>query len=293
MPTISKQQPMRPAEIDLIGQVNTNTDDLATQTARITQEVTDRTNADNALGNRITTETNRATAAENTLTQNLATEVNYRKTADNTLQVNIDAEVSRAKEAERANSNAISDEVTERKNNVSMINQTTKTLENNLNTANNNIATETTNRETRDTELANLINKVAGVSDASADTFNSNVKGNADAIDALQGKFPIATTDLAEAIQQQLAFLQSVPAMEFGTKNNVDVSANSNINIDITFGSVKTGAPVVLCSLQHESGNLVCVVTGVTSSQFSVKVYNLTSIDVTGVAVNYLAISRR
>ena len=275
MPTISKQQPMRPAEINLIDQVNTNTVDLATQTARVTQEITDRTNADNALGNRITTETNRATSAESTLTQNLATEVNYRKTADNTLQVNIDAEVSRAKEAERANSNAISDEVTERKNNVSMINQTTKTLENNLNTANNNIATETTNRETRDTELANLINKVAGVSDA------------------LQGKFPIATADLAEAIQQQLAFLQSVPAMEFGTKNNVDVSANSNITVDITFVSANTEAPVVLCGLQHESDNLVCVVTGVTSSQFSVKVYNLTSIDVTGVAVNYLAISRR
>lgn len=293
MPTISNQQPMRPAEIDLVDQVNTNTDDLATQTARVTQEVTDRTNADNALGNRITTETNRATAAESTLTQNLATEVNYRKTADNTLQVNIDAEVSRAKEAERANSNAISDEVTERKNNVSMINQTTKTLENNLNIANNNIATETTNRETRDTELTNLINKVAGVSDASAATFNANVKGNADAIDTLQGKFPVATADLAEAIQQQLAFLQSVPAMEFGTKNNVDVSANSNITIDITFGSAKTEAPVVLCGLQHESGNLVCVVTGVTSSQFSVNVYNLTSTDVTGVTVNYLAISRR
>lgn len=293
MPTISKQQPMRPTEIDLVDQVNTNTDNLTTQTARITQEVTDRTNADNALVNRITTETNRATAAESTLTQNLATEVNYRKTADATLQVNIDAEVSRAKESEKANADAIFNEVTERKNNVSLINHTTKTLENNLNTANNNIATETTNRETRDTELTNLINKVAGVSDASADTFNSNIKGNADAIYSLQEKFPIATTDLAEAIQQDLSFLKSVPAMEFGTKNNVDVSANSNITVDITFGSAKTEAPVVLCGLQHESGNLVCVVIGVTSSQFSVKVYNLSSIDVTGVAVNYLAISRR
>lgn len=293
MPTISKQQPMRPAEIDLIDQVNTNTDNIATQTARLTQEITDRTNADDALGNRITSETNRATAAESTLTQNLATEVSDRKAADTTLQGNIDAEVIRAKAAEEANATAISNEVTARENDVSLINQTTETLGSNLNTTNENLATETSNRETRDTELTALINKVAGVADASVATFEDNVKGNADAITALQGKFPVASTDLAEDIQQQLTFLQSVPAMEFGTKNNVDVSANSNITVDITFGSAKTEAPVVLCGLQHESGNLACIVAGVTNSQCSVKVYNLTSTDVTGVTVDYIAISGR
>lgn len=293
MPTISKQQPMRPAEIDLIDQVNTNTDNIATQTARLTQEITDRTNADDALGNRITSETNRATAAESTLTQNLATEVSDRKAADTTLQGNIDAEVIRAKAAEEANAAAISNEVTARENDVSLINQTTKTLGSNLNTTNENLATETSNRETRDTELTALINKVAGVADASVATFEDNVKGNADAITALQGKFPVASTDLAEDIQQQLTFLQSVPAMEYGTSNSVDVSANSNTSVDITFGSVKTEAPVVLCGLQHESGNLACIVTGVTNSQCSVKVYNLTSTDVTGVTVDYIAISGR
>lgn len=293
MPTISKQQPMRPAEIDLIDQVNTNTDNIATQTARLTQEITDRTNADDALGNRITSETNRATAAESTLTQNLATEVSDRKAADTTLQGNIDAEVIRAKAAEEANAKAISNEVTARENDVSLINQTTETLGSNLNTTNENLATETSNRETRDTELTALINKVAGVADASVATFEDNVKGNADAITALQGKFPVASTDLAEDIQQQLTFLQSVPAMEFGTSNSVDVSSNSNTSVDITFGSVKTEAPVVLCGLQHESGNLACIVTGVTNSQCSVKVYNLTSTDVTGVTVDYIAISGR
>lgn len=293
MPTISKQQPMRPAEIDLVDQVNTNTDNLTTQTARLTQEVTDRTNADDALGNRITSETNRATAAESTLTQNLATEVSDRKAADTTLQGNIDAEVIRAKAAEEANATAIYNEVTARENDVSLINQTTKTLGSNLNTTNENLATETSNRETRDTELTALINKVAGVADASVATFEDNVKGNADAITALQGKFPVASTDLAEDIQQQLTFLQSVPAMEYGTSNSVDVSANSNTSVDITFGSVKTEAPVVLCGLQHESGNLACIVTGVTNSQCSVKVYNLTSTDVTGVTVDYIAISGR
>lgn len=293
MPTISKQQPMRPAEIDLIDQVNTNTDNIATQTARLTQEITDRTNADDALGNRITSETNRATAAESTLTQNLAKEVSDRKAADTTLQGNIDAEVIRAKAAEEANATAISNEVTARENDVSLINQTTETLGSNLNTTNENLATETSNRETRDTELTALINKVAGVADASVATFEDNVKGNADAITALQGKFPVASTDLAEDIQQQLTFLQSVPAMEFGTSNSVDISANSNTSVDITFGNVKTEAPVVLCGLQHESGNLACIVMGVTNSQCSVKVYNLTSTDVTGVTVDYIAISGR
>lgn len=59
MPTISTQQPMRPAEIDLMTQVDANTGDIATQTAAVAQETVDRTNADVALGNRITEVANR------------------------------------------------------------------------------------------------------------------------------------------------------------------------------------------------------------------------------------------
>lgn len=59
MPTINTQQPMRPAEVDLVAQVDANTVDIATQTAAVTQEAIDRNNADVALGNRITEVTSR------------------------------------------------------------------------------------------------------------------------------------------------------------------------------------------------------------------------------------------
>ena len=88
---ISTQQPMRPAEIELVEQVNTNTEGLA-------DEVTARTNADTTLGNAITAETNRATQAETTLTSNL------------------NDEITRAKAAEETNAQAIADEVTARTN---------------------------------------------------------------------------------------------------------------------------------------------------------------------------------
>lgn len=82
MPTISKQQPMRPAEIDLVDQVNTNTGDIETNRKNLAQEVTDRTNADTALGNRITQETNRATEAEKANADAIAKETEDRTNAD-------------------------------------------------------------------------------------------------------------------------------------------------------------------------------------------------------------------
>lgn len=230
MPTISKQQPMRPAEIDLVDQVNTNTGDIETNRKNLAQEVTDRTNADTALGNRITTETNER------------------------------------KDAEQVNATAISDETTRAK------------------------AAEEANAQ----NITNLQNRFPIQTDDIGDLQVSNAKlaENAVTTDRIADK-NVTTDKLEDSIQQQLTFLQTVPAMEFGTSNSVDVSANSNATVDITFGSVKTEAPVVLCGLQHESGNLACIVSGVTNQQCSIIVYNLTSTDVTGVTVDYLAISGR
>ena len=167
MTTISMQQPMRPAEIDLVNQVNTNTNDIDTNKKNISQEVIDRTNADTELNSKFPVSTD-------------------------------------------------------------------------------------------------------------------NIADNS-----------VTNTKLATEIQQQLTFLQSVPAMEFNTSNAIDIQANSNTRLDITFATTKTEEPIVLCGLQHESGNLACVVTGVTNQQFSVTVYNLTSTDVSGVTIDWLAISGR
>ena len=218
---INMTQPMRPAEIDLVIQVNTNTDNIETNHKAISQEVVDRTNADAAIGNRITEETN------------------ARNQSDTKLQGSIDSEMTRAKAAEEANAQAISQEVVDRTNADAKINE----------------------------------------------------------------KFPVGTGNIADnsvtnsklegSIQQQLAFLQTVPAMEYGTSSSVDVPANSSATVDIAFRSVKTEVPVVLCSLKHTSGKIACVVSGVTNNQCSIIVYNLTSTDVAGLIVDYLAISGR
>ena len=76
---ISTQQPMRSAEIELVEQVNTNTEGLA-------DEVTARTNADTTLGNAITAETNRATQAETTLGNAITAETNRAKQAEINIQ---------------------------------------------------------------------------------------------------------------------------------------------------------------------------------------------------------------
>lgn len=157
MAQISKSQPMRPAEIELVEQVNENTTNVATLTAGLANEITDRTNADTTLQNNIDSERNARVAADNTLTTNLA----------------------------------------------------------------------------------------------------------------------------------------SVPSIQYGTSNSVDVTGNSSTDVTVSFGMTKTEAPVVICGLQHSSGNLTCVVTQVTNLEFAARIFNLSNTDVTGVTLDYIALSGR
>ena len=98
--------------------------------------------------------------------------------------------------------------------------------------------------------------------------------------------------DLNTGIQNQLSFLASMPDLEFGTSNNFDVSAGSYYDCTVTF-TAKTEAPIVLCGLQHTTGSMTCIVTGVTNQQFNARVFNLTTADITGVTLNWLTISGR
>lgn len=226
--TISLQQPMRPAEIELVTQGNQNTTDISEQTSKLASEIATRANADTSLSNRITSEVNARESADTALGNRITKETNARENADTQLSGSI--------------------------------------------------ANETNSRVNGDASLRSQIQQVS----AKFPVTTSNITDKA-----------VTSSKLEESIQQQLSFLQTVPAIEFGTSNSVDVGANSNATVDITFGSVKTEAPVVLCGLQHESGNLTCIVTGVTNQQCSVTVYNLASTDVTGVTVDYIAISGR
>ena len=88
---ISKVQPMRPAEIKLVGLANTLESGLA-------QEITDRTNADTALQTNINNETAAREAADTVLQDNIDAEASTRAAADTALQTNINNETA-AREA--------------------------------------------------------------------------------------------------------------------------------------------------------------------------------------------------
>lgn len=282
MTTINRKQPMRPAEIDLLNQVDTNTADIATQTARLTQEIADRTNADNVLQHNIDAEAKTRGDADTTLQNNIDTEESERKTADTTLQQNINNEASARQNADYA-------------------------LQANIN------AEQTRAKSAEDTITTNLNSEIyrakeAEQANATAISDETTARTNADtglqsSINEINAKFPVQTVNIGDAqvtvakleqtIQNQLTFLQSVPVQEFGTSNTINVQANSNATIDINFGSTKTKAPIVLCGLQSASGNLSCIVSGVTNQQFSVTVYNNSNADVSGVTIDWLAISGR
>lgn len=105
----------------------------------------------------------------------------------------------------------------------------------------------------------------------------------------------IQATDLSNDVQAQLALLQSVPALEFGTSNSVTVGANSYTVVDITFGSTKTENPVVFPAIQSATvgAKLIGTVQSVTNAQCSICVTNLGTTNVSDVTVDYLAISER
>lgn len=250
--SVSLQQPMRPAEIELVGQVNKNTEGLASEVATRTEQYTqlhtdiEDTNATvTELGNSLNTLN--TTVGE--LGDNLTSATNRITTVENKFPVDTeniaDGAITQDKLATYAvGSNEIQDEA--------------------ILTAN------LADGAVTSTKLATSAVQTTNITDAS-----------------------VTTAKLDASIQALLTFLQSVPALEFNTSNSFSVSANSYATMDISFGSTKTEAPIVLCGLQHTDGNMTCIVTGVTNQQFSVRVYNLSSTDVSNVTLDWLAISGR
>lgn len=264
---ISMTQPMRPAEIDLVKQVNKNTNDVTANKEDIANEIIDRKNA-------VAEEINKRIAADNTLQANINAEAKSREESDRALQANIDAEQTRAEQVESTIKTDLNNEIARAKE----VEQTNATA----------ISTETTNRTNADNTLQQHIDDVNAKFPVQTDNIGDKQVTNVKLADN-----SVTNDKLSDALQTQIEFLKQVPTMEFGISNTVDVQANSNTSINISFVSAKTEVPIVLCELQHNSGNLNCIVTEVTNQQFSVTVYNLTSTDVTGATINWLAISRR
>ena len=185
------------------------------------------------------------------------------------------------------------------------------------------IAQEVADRTAADTTLQNSIDAEKTARTAADITLQNSIdaekmartaadNGLQTSIDEVNNKFPIATAniangainsdkildgsinaiDLSESIQSQLSFLASVPELEFGTSNSFTVSGNNYTDVPITF-TTKPEEPIVLCSLQNATGNIAYVLTGITNQQFTARVYNLSSTDVSGITLNWLTISGR
>lgn len=88
------------------------------------------------------------------------------------------------------------------------------------------------------------------------------------------------------------AIVATMPAIDFGASNSLQVSANSSITADITFNSTKSDVPNVYCQV-HSSVRVSCAVEQVTNSQASIKLYNDTNSDADAVIIDWLAVSGR
>lgn len=219
------------------------------------------------------------------------------------------AEVALVKLA-NANEAAIAQEITNRE-------AADTTLQNNINSEENarresdatlqsNITAEANAREEADTTLQNNINDEETARKQDDDKLQSG-------IDEINAKFPVATDSIADnaitsnkiadgtisainldsSIQNQLSFLESLPAMEFGTSESFDIQASSYYDCTVTFTAAKTEAPIVICGLQHAAGSMTCIVTAVTNQQFTARVFNLTTTGITAAKLDWLAISGR
>ena len=264
--SVSLQQPMRPAEIALIELANANE-------AAIAQEITNREAADTTLQNNINSEETARKESDATLQANITAEANAREAADTTLQNNINSEETARKESDATLQSNITAEANARE-------AADTTLQNN-------ITAETTARNQEDTKLQSGIDEINAKFPVATDNIADNSINSNKIADGT-----ISAIDLDTDIQNQLSFLASLPVIEFGTSDSFDIQANSYYDCTVTFNT-KTTIPIVLCGLQHETGNMACTITSVTNQQFSARVFNLTATDITAAKIDWLAISGR
>ena len=264
--SVSLQQPMRPAEIALVELSNANE-------AAIAQEITNREAADITLQNNINSEETARKESDATLQSNINAEASEREAADTTLQNNITEETTARKESDATLQSNINAEASERE-------AADTTLQNN-------ITEETTARNHEDTKLQSGIDEINAKFPVTTDNIADNAINSNKIADGT-----ISAIDLDTDIQNQLSFLASLPDMEFGTSDSFYIQANSYYDCTVTFNT-KTTIPIVLCGLQHETGNMACTITSVTNQQFSARVFNLTATDITAAKIDWLAISGR
>ena len=203
----------------------------------------------------------------------IAQEITNREAADTTLQNNINAEETAREESDATLQSNITAEASARE-------AADTTLQNN-------ITAETKARNQEDTKLQSGIDEINAKFPVVTDSISDSAITSNKIADGT-----ISIIDLDTDIQNLLSFLESLPVMEFGTSDSFNIQANSYYDCTVAFNT-KTAIPIVLCGLQHETGNMACTVTSVTNQQFNARVFNLTATDITAAKIDWLAISGR
>ena len=204
----------------------------------------------------------------------IAQEITNREAADTALQNSISAEEAARKGSDAALQSNITAEADARKAADTALQ--------------NSISAEEAARKEEDGKLQSGIDEINAKFPVATDSIADNAITSNKIADGT-----ISAIDLDSSIQDQLSFLASLPAMEFGTSDSFDIQANSYYDCTVKFNA-KTTMPIVLCGLQHATGNMACtVITSVSNQQFSARVFNLTATDIAAAKIDWLAISGR
>lgn len=110
--------------------------------------------------------------------------------------------------------------------------------------------------------------------------------------------FKIGTTsneNKSVSLKSIANFVQTIPTIEYGTSNSLNVPAASSATIDVTFKSTKTEAPVMFFSVQCASASAPLLVhaQSVSNTQAAVVVENASNSDISNVTIDWLALSGR
>lgn len=109
---------------------------------------------------------------------------------------------------------------------------------------------------------------------------------------ALGNRLDTAEDDI-ETLQGDFA---AIPVFEYGTSSDNEITAGSNAVIDIEFQEEKTSPPYVLISVEcieaveSPVSNCYGIIVAVSNAGFSVRVYNLDTVNAETITINWLAI---
>lgn len=128
---------------------------------------------------------------------------------------------------------------------------------------------------------------------------NGVVKADADAASTSYGLVEDAniadgTISLGKLVESVQHIISQTPEFERGQSNSLTVPANSALDGEITFSTVKVDTPSVFISVEDSTGtNYSSVVTSVDTSEFHYRIINNSGTDAAAVTLTWIALSGR